>query len=167
MSTPGIDEKSALFGRFSHLYCNENTCSIVIPSMKPLQIVIFFALVSLLSLSCRKDREGVNNFSCDGVARSLVMEDVEALRDILEPMMASLEVADGDSDAQSKLLSVVEFLDECNNLEASLLCFECVYATPPQSEISVKVSSGSNPVTKIIDISRDNNGKFRVVGIHN
>lgn len=134
--------------------------------MKLLKTALLFALVAVLFISCRKDREGVNNFSCDGVARSLIKGDVPALREILEPMMASLEVVDGDSEAQSKLLSVVEFLDECQNLEATLLCFECVYATPPQSEISVKVSSGLNQVTKIVDISRDNNGKFRVVAIH-
>lgn len=134
--------------------------------MKPAHYLLTALLASVLFLSCRKDREGVNNFSCDGVARALTNGNVQNLRDILEPMMSSFEAVTSEDQAQAQLMAVVEFLDECPNLEASLLCFECIHSLPPQSEISVKITTGVTSVIKIIDISRDNTGKFRVVAIH-
>ena len=108
----------------------------------------------------------MNNFSCGGVAHALVSNDVGALRDILDPMMASFDINSADGQVQERLLSVVDFLDECPSLEATFSCFECIHSLPPQSEIEVQVITGTTSVTKIIDIARDNSGKFKVVAIH-
>ncbi|MFN4312910.1 MAG: hypothetical protein ACK4E0_01360 [Chitinophagaceae bacterium] len=123
-------------------------------------------LTCLLLAACSRDESDVNGFSCAELQAAVVSNDLAMMKRVVEPLMASLSRPSSFAHGQNQLETVAAFLNECASTEASLLCFECIYTLPAQSEILIKVQTGSGSLSKVVDISRDKNGVLRVVNIH-
>lgn len=132
--------------------------------MKVLRVLIVLPIVLGLFLSCNKEQE-VNTFSCNGLSRALLADDLQEVRNVLAPIISSLEAPANNELAEEKLRSLAGFVDECPVLDASLYCFECVYSTPPQSEIIIKIQTAQGYVSRILDIALDN-GRFVIADMH-
>ena len=127
--------------------------------------ILLAAFSWIFLAACTRDEEA-NSFSCSELHLAIVENDLPAVKRVLEPIMASLRVPANADNGTDQLRSVVEFVNDCQTLDARLLCFECVQTLPAQSEIELTVHAGIADVTKIIDIQRDRNQVLRVVNMH-
>lgn len=124
-------------------------------------ILLIILTVLLTGIACRKDKD--NTPDCQQLRTSITTNDRSAVKEIITTVINRLHARKHTRDNLAKLVTAIN--QQCQ-VNASLVCFSCIYTLPPQSEISVSVAGTTGPIKVIVDISYDKNDYMIVAGVH-
>lgn len=126
---------------------------------------ILISLVIVCLVSCRKHGNS-DKLECLQVKEAVVSDNFALVKQQIELALASFHNPLANPGGQVVLENLVEFLNGCSDMEASLFCFECIHTLPPQSEVSIKIMHNGGMLVKVLDIIRDQNNQWKVVNMH-
>ncbi|MCG2613080.1 hypothetical protein LZZ85_02275 [Terrimonas sp. NA20] len=127
---------------------------------KLLILILMFSLVS----GCKKSTE----IKCEGLVAALEMENLEMMKQLVSELGADQDPKETDTDRDGHYNSYLEVIRRLKNcgLEVAGICYGCIQTLPAMSEIRISVNNGSGSITRIIDLSRDDSGRFVCKNMH-
>ncbi len=132
---------------------------------------LYSMLVFLLMVSggCKKERPApAQTFSCAVFAEGLLQKDsasVEAEIDNYLQYFIQKRLSPGANRHFMYLDKLVEQVNGCPALTVSHFCYDCIYTTPPQSELIINIDNDGQSVNRVLDLVYSGS-KFKVVKIH-
>lgn len=122
--------------------------------------------LAILALGCEKD----NSERCEGLRIAVQNDDIGAVKEIVNRLTADLEAqaatpTDQEGHRNSYLTLIDRLNDECD-LNATGVCYGCIDTYPSTSEIKLNILLGTHSVTRTIDLSPDQEGRFRCTNMH-
>jgi hypothetical protein len=118
--------------------------------MKRIIVSIAFIFVNCFLISCKK--ESTTLFSCSNLTQGIRLDSATLVKNEINKICSQLT----DSTTQQKLQKLTETISSKCNINATVLCADCIQTLPTQSEIKVSFSSVGIQFSKVIDIiSRD------------
>lgn len=130
---------------------------------------LFMTLVIALSslYGCKKDSPAASE-RCEKLVQALGEEDKDALREQIDAIIAGLKLQSpaAFTGQQEDMNRFVAKLNECSDLEATLICLWCIDTLPPQTEIKVTFSWNGVQITRIIDLIQVTGSGFRFASVH-
>jgi len=125
-----------------------------------MKILIPALFLSLLMLSCKKE----NPFpTCESLTVAMKTNNVEAAKAAITQYVNSLPSQEYTRENLEKLNTALS--GQCVTT-AELLCFNCIYTLPAQSEIKVSIIYQGARLNKIFDITYTADNKIKVVNMH-
>ena len=136
--------------------------------MKNIVMLLIFSALLILT-SCEED-DKFENINCEVLTEALVNSNNENVKAEIDKLTVDLKphVSDNDNFGHSQNLNTLidRLNSQCKNIEASLICYACIYTLPPQSEIEVVVDSLGIEVVRIIDILTPDDEILSFHGMH-
>ena len=118
--------------------------------MKPIFIFIGLSFFITVLISCKK--EPVNSFNCSNLKVGIKSGKTDLVKNEINKICVNLS----EPIVKEKVKKLVEIISSKCNMSASVLCTECIYTAPPQSEIKISFTIAGTEYSKVIDIiSRD------------
>ena len=111
-------------------------------------IIIFFGFLifSTIFISCKKDN--ITIFDCTILQEGLKSDNPDLVKKEINKICGTLSASTTKENLQ-KLTTIIS--SKCK-MEAIILCSECIYTDPPQSEIKISYSISGIQSSKTIDI---------------
>jgi hypothetical protein len=101
---------------------------------------------NLTDRECTNLKEGIRANDKDRVTKEVNHLLISYSKDNLEKMGASISSG-------------------CH-ITATIVCYNCIFTNPPQSELKVSFTLSNTFIEKILDVSYDKNNKMIIVGVH-
>ena len=124
------------------------------------RFLVIIVLFALLLAGCKKQG---SDFKCQELKEAIVTDNVEAVKTKLTGFINKLT---SNTYSKQNLEILVASLSRDCSISAELLCFDCIYTLPPQSEIRVIFNSSGSVISKTIDLSYSPDNKIKVVNMH-
>jgi hypothetical protein len=124
--------------------------------MESFRLIIAMTALVLLLVSCRKGT--INNKECETFKDAIEKGDKQRVSKAVRHLLT-----DYSSD---NLTNFASSLSSACNTTAKVICYGCIDTNPEQSEIRVSFTSSTGVVSKILDLSYDDNHRMIIVGIH-
>ena len=125
---------------------------------------LFITVMLITAGGCEKDATGAD---CKALISALADEDKETLEEQIDGMINGLHLANAATmeQQQQNMNLFIKRLNQCNAVEAQLLCLWCVETLPPQTEITVRFNRNGTQITKVIDLIQTDKG-FKFANVH-
>lgn len=124
--------------------------------MKYIYPVIQILIMTLLLSACKK--EGDDGFDCSRFRQGVVANDKDKVAASLGGLLTSY--------SRENLNQLAGAVSSRCGINATVLCFDCVYTLPAQSELKISFTEGGTTIDKVLDISYSSGNKMRIVGMH-
>ncbi len=122
-------------------------------------IVIFIFL--LFAAGCSK--EHLQSPDCNKLKDAILAGNPDEVENEINKACATLPDPNDSKNDLTRLAATIS--GQCN-INAVVLCYNCIYTSPAQSEIKISISSAGIQKDKIIDISFTSDNKFVFAGMH-
>lgn len=122
--------------------------------------IIILVVFSLLVSGCSKN--GLEG-NCQKLKSAMINGNKDQARSAINDIISQLPNQNNTSQNLDRLAREIDV--ECD-IDAEVLCFDCVKTLPSQSEIKLSFQSGSTTVNKIIDITYNSNNKMKFSNMH-
>jgi hypothetical protein len=122
--------------------------------------VIVTAMILLAVCSCRKEK--IATLDCEHLQQSLFGGDTAGVQ---QEISLAINTLSSTNYTKENLELLADRLSSRCSRQVELVCFNCVYTTPPQSEIIIHSSSAGRSAQKIIDLTSSNE-KIVFAGMH-
>ena len=121
-----------------------------------------FLMIGLLvfSFGCRK--ANLQN-SCADLSRAVMSSDIALAKSAIDNIIRSIP---SSQYTQGNIQNLVNKISGNCNLQAIMICFDCIKTLPSQTEIRITINSGTAPAQKIIDLSYTNSNKMVFHNMH-
>jgi hypothetical protein len=119
--------------------------------LKILWMVII--IIASVPMSCEKTNNSIIN--CTNLKNAILNQDESAIKSEVSILTLDLKpnpTIDDEWGHLENLELLIDRLNQCNEINAELFCYCCIYTYPPQSEILVKTNSNGQQIQKIFDI---------------
>lgn len=136
--------------------------------MKKLKFSWTFIGALLFSIcSCNKS-DDISNFDTS-LCQYISQEDEAFIKEQMNVVTTSMSpspTSDDDIGHKENLDDLIELLNQVDCIEASKICYACIYTLPAQSEIKVKVDYDGQSIERIFDISTPQNAPLKYLRMH-
>lgn len=122
-------------------------------------IILLTLTISLFS--CSKDNE-LRPPSCERLTNAISHDDAAQIIAAIEDYVNNLPSQAYTKTNLENLVAAINGSGNCS-VTASLLCFDCIYTLPAQSEITVSLPLNGQ---KTIDLTPDHLQKIKVLNVH-
>jgi len=128
-----------------------------------LKILLLIIITVSVTMSCEKTNNSIIN--CKNLKNAILNQDESAIKSEISLLTLDLKPNPTTNDEWGHLENfelLIDRLNQCNEINAELFCYCCIYTYPPQSEILIKTYSNGQQIQKIFDIltSKDQNLVF-------
>lgn len=106
--------------------------------------------------SCKKDK--LSTLNCNGLKIGLQTNDISLVSKSLDKLLTSY--------SNENLQKLTIIISEICDVQAEVLCFDCIYTLPSQSEIMLSFLQSGTTLKKVLDLSSTQNGKMEIVNMH-
>lgn len=127
--------------------------------MKSLFSSYFVSLLILMSCGVNDVIDPDNNvstFDCDNLISALLDLDAVALQPLVDAELKNFTLLDQDNNTcphDNNLQAYSDLLnDNCNTIEASIICCGCIETFPTISEIAIVLDSVGTEVQRVLDL---------------
>jgi predicted aldo/keto reductase-like oxidoreductase len=112
------------------------------------RIIIFAGFLFFASVfnSCKK--ETFNSFDCFSLRQGIKSDSFELVKKEINKICSGLT----ETTVKQKLQKLTETISSKCKMQASVLCVNCIYTYPAQSEIKITFSLSGIEYSKVIDI---------------
>jgi hypothetical protein len=124
-------------------------------------LVILFPLLMLIEAGCRK--ENLQSPDPERFKQAILTGNPSDAEREINKVCAGLQVS---SDSKADLTRLAAAISSQFSIRTTVLCHECIYTFPAQSEIAVSVTSAGIQKDKIIDICYTGGNQFVFAGMH-
>lgn len=124
--------------------------------MKHFSSVILILTVILLISGCKKESD--DGFDCSRFKQGVIANDKDKVATSLGGLLTSY--------SRANVNQLAEAVSSQCGINATVLCFDCVYTLPAQSELKISFTEGGTTIDKVLDISYSSGNKMRIVGMH-
>ncbi len=134
--------------------------------MEKLMLILLVGLIGILS--CEDDKREPS-LSCANLKSGLINNNQQMVGNEIDKLCVDLEAKVTETDEwghKENMNTLVDRLNQDCNVEAILLHYATIKTNPPQSEISISVTSNSNTITRVIDILNDEKSILKFSGMH-
>ena len=121
--------------------------------------VLLFAVGAIFSVpGCNK--EEIVLADCQRLQHGITASDKEEVKAVITKFINNLH---SQSYSQQNINDLVNSINRQCDASATVLCFDCIYTLPSQSEIRITCSTPGGPVDRTVDLSytKDNEMVFR------
>ncbi|MFI5129931.1 MAG: hypothetical protein ACHQFX_08080 [Chitinophagales bacterium] len=121
--------------------------------------IILFVFAGVLSFhSCNK--EEIARADCQRLQHGIITSGKEEVKAVITKFVNNLV---SKKYSQQNINNLVNTINQQCDASAVVLCFDCIYTIPSQSEIRITCSVAGGPVDRTVDISytKDNEMVFR------
>jgi hypothetical protein len=125
--------------------------------MRTISIIIFL-LIS--ANACKKDSVKDN---CDNLKLAILSNNSAMTKSALYEIIATLPSQDYSRLNVQNLVNRITI--DCG-LPTELLCYNCIFTLPPQTEIRILVNSPASTQQKVIDLSYTTENKITIIRVH-
>lgn len=126
--------------------------------MQRIIILTGFLFFVSIFISCKK--ETLNTFDCSNLRQGIKSDSVELVKKEINKICKGLT----EPTVKLKLQKLAETISSKCGINAIVLCSECIYTLPAQSEIKISFSLGGIEYSKAIDIISRN--PLECAGMH-
>lgn len=128
-----------------------------------------FAILLILGLyACEKDKVG--NLDCLNFQTGIVERNEAVISDEIEKLTPDLEPLPTPEDLIGHMANLNTLVDrinyDCEEINASILCYACIETYPLQSEIEVEFNYENTTIRIILDIITSESDILRYGGMH-
>jgi hypothetical protein len=124
-------------------------------------LVILFPFLLLIEAGCRK--EYLQSPDPERFKQALLTGNPNDAEREINKVCARLQ---GSPDSKAGLTHLAAAISSQLSISTTVLCYDCIYTAPAQSEIALSVTSGGVQKVKIIDICFIAGNQFAFAGIH-
>ena len=112
--------------------------------------------ISLLISGCKKNSD--KGFDCDRFKQGVLADDKASVATALGGLLTSY--------SRENINQLAEAASRQCNINATVLCFDCIYTNTAQTEIKITFTQDGTTVDKVLDISYSSGNKMTIVGVH-
>ena len=117
-------------------------------------------LVVILSAGCKKNSQYL---VCDMLKEGMITDNTGEVKSVITLFITRLP---GKTHTQINLELLASYIGQCN-ISAEVLCFNCIYTYPGQSEIRLSFTSEGSTVEKTLDISNSpDDSNMKMLSMH-
>lgn len=127
-------------------------------SMKRILVLTGFFIFISIFISCKKEK--LHSFDCSDFQKGIISDSASLVKNEINKICSRLT----EPTTRQKLEKLSETISSKCNITATVLCSECIYTLPAQSEIRVTFSERGIQYSKVIDIISRNPLAF--AGMH-
>lgn len=127
--------------------------------MKHFIILTSFLLVTVTFVSCKKDN--FTTTDCSILQQGIVTNEAALVKAEINKICNGLSAGT----AKENLQVLTEKISSRCKMNAVILCTECIYTNPAQSEIKISFSVSGTQYSQVLDIISDKKG-LRFAGMH-
>ncbi len=124
--------------------------------MKFLKHILLATVLLFLFAGCKKDK--LSNLNCTKLKEGLLVNDKALVSSSLSNLLGSY--------SKENIEALVTSVSNNCDVSAKLLCFNCIYTLPAQSEVQLTFNQSGNSIIKVIDLSYKQDNKMEIVEIH-
>jgi hypothetical protein len=117
-------------------------------------------LILVFTTGCSKSGAEIN---CDKLKSAMVTNDVDKAKEAFTAFISHMQ--DRNYTEQNLQLLASDIDGGCD-LNATILCFDCIQTLPGQTEFMLSFQSGSTNLSKVIDISYTPDNKIIFRNMH-
>lgn len=125
-------------------------------------------ILLLILFACEKDEVG--HLNCINFKEAIVNEDETMIRSEIENLTSDLYPVPTPEDNIGHMLNLHTLVDriysDCNDINATIICYACINTYPPGSEISIAFEYENTQIEKTIDIFTSGDDLLHYAGIH-
>lgn len=132
--------------------------------MKSISLIL--CILSLFLSSCKKEHASA---SCSTIQQAVLGNDKDLMKKEINLICNAIQVQSSVNDPDGLKHSLDELVSRLSSLcglSVRSLCYFCIDTLPPQSEITISVTTSTGTVTKLIDISYNSNKQLYFVNMH-
>lgn len=129
-------------------------------------LILSVGLIGILSC---EEREVEPTLDCSNLKTGLINNDQRMVGNEIDKLCVDLEAKVTETDEwghKENMNTLVDRLNQDCNVEAILLHYATIKTNPPQSEISISVTSNTNTFTRVIDILNDEKSILKFSRMH-
>ena len=124
--------------------------------------VLLFVFAGVFSfLSCNK--EEIAHVDCERLQHGISTSDKEEVKAVITKFINNLS---SKKYSQQNINNLVNSINQQCEASASVLCYDCIYTIPSQTEIRVTCSTPGGPVDRTIDLSYTTNNEMVFRNLH-
>jgi hypothetical protein len=139
-----------------------------------IKIGIVLVFVSFLTFACDKKESPESKsqdlkLNCIHFKNAILSSDETSIRQEMSEITKDLipePTADDKWGHQKNFSLLIDRLNQCDEINATLFCYCCIKTYPLQSEIIINTSSNGQQIQKIFDISTSEDSVLIYLGMH-
>jgi hypothetical protein len=123
------------------------------------KMIVLFLAASALLISCKKRQPQ----KCNDLKNGVLAANQSAVKSELESIIAGMK---DKNYTLANINSLNQLLGSKCEINAQLICFDCIKTQPTETEIRITIQSGNNVVDKTIDLSYDASNQIVFESMH-
>ncbi len=130
-------------------------------------LTVSFIFITSCFFSCSKDGDDNNNST--EICQAILDENQTTMKTLMEALTVDLNPVSTATDQlghEANYNDLISQLNDFSCMEASGICYACIFTFPAQSEIRVIVDLNGAQIERVMDISTPEDGPLSYVRLH-
>jgi hypothetical protein len=123
------------------------------------KMIVLFLAASALLISCKKKQPQ----KCNDLKNAALAANQSTVKSELESIIAGMK---DKTYTLANIITLNQLLSSKCEINAQLICFDCIKTQPTETEIRITIQSGNNVVDKTIDLSYDASNQIVFESMH-
>ena len=119
---------------------------------------LIFVFLLIAASYCKKEGVGID---CSRLNGGVINLNSIVVKPVIDELTGDLNAKDGIGQKANLDILASRLNSHCSNLNATVICYACLYSNPPQSIIRVKADSAGVSVTRTILIMTPSDGTLK------